>query len=120
MGPCLRTVKSLRLRVGGEIHTGDTVVGVRSSPPEQDRGDEIFRQLEEASCLQILVLRGDLNHPVICWKNNTAGLREARWFLERTEDGSQHRRHPAGPVTYKWGRTGQGCEGHEQPWLQWP
>lgn len=118
MGLCLRTVETLRLGVGGEIHTGNTVVGVCSSLPEQDKVDETFRQLEEASHLQIPVLTGDVNHPVICWRNNTAGLKEARWFLESTEDGSQHRRHPAGPVTYK--RTGQGCEGHEQPWLQWP
>ena len=41
-----------------------------------------FRQLEEALCLQALVSQGDLNHPKICWKGNTAGCKQSREFLE--------------------------------------
>jgi len=29
---------------------------------------------------------GDFNHPDICWKDNTAGHRQASTFLERVED----------------------------------
>lgn len=66
-GLCLRTanepVESLRLRVGGEFNTGNIVVGVCNRPLDQDKVDETFRQLEEASCLQIPSPHGGLEPP---------------------------------------------------------
>ena len=80
LGLCLRTadepVESLSLRVGGQINTGDIVVGVCKRPPDQDKADETFRQLEEAS--QIPALIADSSNPNICWRNTTAGLKQAR------------------------------------------
>ena len=35
---------------------------------------------------ETLVLMGDFNHPNICWRDNTAGHRQARRFLECVED----------------------------------
>ena len=34
------------------------------------------------SCSQALVLMGDFNHPNICWRDNTAGHKQSRRFLE--------------------------------------
>ena len=69
-GLCLRTAnkptKSLRLRVRGQINTGNTVVGVCNRLLDQDRAVKTFRQLEETSCLQILNCTGDSSNPSIC------------------------------------------------------
>ena len=36
--------------------------------------------------MQALVLTGDFNHPDICWRDNTAGHKQSRRFLERVDD----------------------------------
>ena len=44
------------------------------------------RQLEAASRLEALILKGDFNHPNICWRSNTAGHKQSRKFLESISD----------------------------------
>ncbi|GAB0206702.1 hypothetical protein GRJ2_003135800 [Grus japonensis] len=42
--------------------------------------------MEAASRSQVLVLMGDFNHPDICWRDNTAGYKQSRKFLECVDD----------------------------------
>lgn len=52
-------------------------------PDQEDETDvAVFRQLGEASCLQLLILIGNFIHLDICWMGNTAGHRQSRRFLE--------------------------------------
>ncbi|GAB0179197.1 hypothetical protein GRJ2_000385000 [Grus japonensis] len=62
--------------------------GVSYRPPDQgDRADEaLCRQMGAASHSQALVLMGDFNHPHICWRDNTAGHKQSRRFLECVDD----------------------------------
>ncbi|GAB0187326.1 hypothetical protein GRJ2_001197900 [Grus japonensis] len=80
--------KSLWVRIKGRAGTGSTIAGVCYRPPNQkDRADEaLYRQIGAASCSQVLVLMGDFNHPNICWRDNTAGHKQFRRFLERIND----------------------------------
>jgi len=66
----------------------NTVVGVYYRPPEQEEEvDEAFyRQLKVSSRSQALVLMGDLKHPDICWKDNTARCTQSRSFLQNIDD----------------------------------
>ena len=49
--------------------------------------DEAFyRQIGAASRSQALVLMGDSSHPDICWRDNTAGHKQSRRFLECVDD----------------------------------
>ncbi|GAB0209089.1 hypothetical protein GRJ2_003374600 [Grus japonensis] len=81
-------VESLWVRMKGQANMGDTVVGDYYRPPDQEEEvDEAFyRQVEVASRSQALVLMGDLNHPDICWKGNTARHAQSRRFLQSTDD----------------------------------
>lgn len=58
------------LWVSRQTHKGD-VVGVSYRPPDQGEVEEAFRQLKKASCSQVQVLMGSLNHPHICWSGNS-------------------------------------------------
>jgi len=80
--------ESLWVKIKGRAGTGDTTVGVCYRPPDQDeRVDEaLCRHIGKASHSKALVLMGDFNHPNICWRDNTAGHRQARKFLECVED----------------------------------
>ncbi|GAB0202565.1 hypothetical protein GRJ2_002722100 [Grus japonensis] len=80
--------KSLWVRIKGRAGAGDIIVGVCYRPPDQgDVGDEAFyRQIGAASCSQALVLMGDFNHPDICWRDNAAGHKQSRRFLECVDD----------------------------------
>lgn len=42
----------------------------------------VFRQLEEGSRSQALVLMGDFSHPSVCCRENTAGDKQSKGFLE--------------------------------------
>ncbi|GAB0206526.1 hypothetical protein GRJ2_003118200 [Grus japonensis] len=81
-------VESLWVRMKGQANMGDTVVGDYYRPPDQEEEvDEAFyRQVEVASQSQALVLMGDLNHPDICWKGNTARHAQSRRFLQSIDD----------------------------------
>ena len=66
---------------------GDITVGVCYRLLDQEEIDEAFYiQLKVVSCSQALVLMGHLNHPDICWKNNTVRHKQSRRFLESTDD----------------------------------
>jgi len=58
------------------------------SPHDQDEQEDeaLYRHIGEASCSKALVLTGDSIHPDICWRDNTAGHRQSRRFLECIED----------------------------------
>ena len=50
-----------------------------------DQGEEaheVFKQFEEVSESQTLVLTRDFNLPNICWKGNSAGNKQSRRFLD--------------------------------------
>jgi len=78
----------LRVRIKGQAHTGDIIVGVCYRPPDQDvEVDEAFyRQLQAASQSQALVLMGDFNHPDICWEDHTAKHIQSRRLLHSIDD----------------------------------
>ncbi|GAB0186773.1 hypothetical protein GRJ2_001142600 [Grus japonensis] len=80
--------ESLWVRIKGRARTGDIIVRVCYRPPNQeDRADEaLYRQIGAASCSQALVLMGDFNHCNICWRDNTAGHKQSRRFLECIDD----------------------------------
>lgn len=63
---------------------GDTVVAVCYRLPDQEQAAEAFRQLEETSHSQAMVLMGILNYPNICWMGNTEHEQSGR-FLECTD-----------------------------------
>jgi len=81
-------VESLWVRIKGQPHMGDIIVGVYYRPPDQEEEvDEAFyRQLKVPSQSQTLVFMGDFNHPDICWEDHTARHTQSRRFLQRTDD----------------------------------
>ncbi|GAB0176265.1 mitochondrial enolase superfamily member 1 [Grus japonensis] len=46
----------------------------------------LYRQIGAAAHSQALVLMGDFNHSDICWRDNTAGHKQYRGFLECIDD----------------------------------
>ncbi|KAK4824035.1 hypothetical protein QYF61_009626 [Mycteria americana] len=80
--------KSLWVRIKGRAETADIILGVCCRPPDQeDQVDEaLYRQIGAASCSQAVVLMGDFNHPDICWRDNTAGHKQAVRFLKCVDD----------------------------------
>ncbi|GAB0209472.1 hypothetical protein GRJ2_003414300 [Grus japonensis] len=80
--------ESLWVRIKGRAGTGDIIAGVCYRPPNQgDPADEaLYRQIGAASRSQAPVLMGDFNHPDICWRDNTAGHKQSRRFLECIDD----------------------------------
>lgn len=67
-------------------------------------------------------LMGNFNHCGICWKDNTAGFKQSKRFLECLDDLRQvmktkKERCSAWPNTYKQGRISCGCETLRQLWL---
>jgi len=73
-------VEGLSVRIKGQAHMGDIVVGVYYWPPDQDEEvhEACYRQLKVASQSQALVLLGDFNHPDISWEDHT----QSRRFLQ--------------------------------------
>ncbi|PKU31341.1 dtw domain-containing protein 2 [Limosa lapponica baueri] len=82
--------ESLWVRIKGRAGTGDVTAGVCYRPPDQDdRADEaLYRQIGAASCSQALVLMGNFNYLDICWRDNTAGHRQSRRFLDCVNDNA--------------------------------
>ncbi|KAK4819106.1 hypothetical protein QYF61_025365 [Mycteria americana] len=72
------SAKSLWIKISRQTNMDAVVVCISYRPPDQegDVDDAFFQQLEEASCSQVLVLMGEFNHPDICQKGDTAGLRQ--------------------------------------------
>jgi len=48
--------------------------------------EALYKQIEAASCSQALVLMGDFRHHHVCWKDNTAGRKQSRRFLDCVVD----------------------------------
>jgi len=80
--------ESLWVRIKGQAHKGDVMVGVYYRPPDQqEEVDEAFyRQLQAASQSQALVLMGDFNHPDISWEDHIARQAQSRRFLQSIDD----------------------------------
>ncbi|KAK4816041.1 hypothetical protein QYF61_011049 [Mycteria americana] len=59
-----------------------------SKPLDQEEkvDEELFLQLQEASCSRALILTGDFNHPDICWKRSTVNCKQSRKLLVCVED----------------------------------
>ncbi|GAB0199565.1 hypothetical protein GRJ2_002421900 [Grus japonensis] len=82
--------ESLWVRIKERAGKGDIIVGVCCRPPDQEEqvDQALYRQIGAASGLNLpaLVLMGDFSHPDICWRDNTAGHKQSRRFLEWTDD----------------------------------
>jgi len=80
--------ESLWVKIQGRAGMRDITVGVCYRAPEQDEqvDEALYRQIGETSCSKALVLMGDFKHPNKCWRDNAAGHRQARRFLECVED----------------------------------
>ena len=68
---------------------GDFIVGIICcTPPDQEEemDEALYRQIGAASCSQALVVMEDFIHSSVCWRDNTAGHRKSRRFLERIDD----------------------------------
>jgi len=63
-------------------------VDVYYRPPDQEEevNETFYRALKVASQSQTLVLRGDSNHPDICWKDNTSTHTQSRRYLQNTDN----------------------------------
>jgi len=87
-GQMRNKVRAIWVRIKGQAHKGDIMVGVYYRPPDQqEEVDEAFyRQLQAASQSQALVLMGDFNHPDIRWGDHTARLAQSRRFLQNIDD----------------------------------
>lgn len=81
-------VESLWVRMRGQANKGNLMVGVYYKPPDQGEDvDKMFLlQLQNASCLQAVILLEDLNHPDICWKYSTENCKQPSRLLERVKD----------------------------------
>ncbi|PKU28688.1 dtw domain-containing protein 2 [Limosa lapponica baueri] len=81
-------MKSLWVKIKGNTGAGEVTVGVGYRPPDQDnRADKaLYRQIGAALCSQTVVLTVDFNHPSVCWKDNTAGHKPTKKFLECVDD----------------------------------
>jgi len=79
-------VESLCVKIKGQPHMGDVIVGVHYRPPDQEKEVEeaFYKQLKVAS--QALVLVGDFKYPDISWEDSTARHMQSRRFLQSTDD----------------------------------
>jgi len=81
-------VESLWVRIKGQPHMGNLIVGVYYRPPDQEKevNEAFYRQLKAASQSEVLVLMGDFNHPDISWEDHTARHMQSRRFLQSIDD----------------------------------
>lgn len=78
LGICGDPAESSRVRIRGQTNMGNIVVSVCYRPPDHKGVDEaFFRQL---ACWFKACSLGALNHPEICWRDNTAGDKQSRGF----------------------------------------
>lgn len=101
---------------------GDTLVGICYRPPDQEEVDEaFFRQLGEASCLQVLVFMGS---SATCSKGNIREHSQSRRSLEHIDDNflTKVTEEPRkGGTLLELIQTRKNCWGHEgqgQPLLK--
>ena len=91
-------IESLWVRIKGQPHMGDVIVGVYYRPrgQEEEVDEAFYKQLQAASQSQALVLMGDFNHPDISWEVHTGRHLQSRRFLWYST------------FWYKWWRNQQG------------
>jgi len=68
---------------------GDFIVGIICcTPPDQEEemDEALYRQIGAASCSQALVVMEDFIHSSVCWRDNTAGHKQSRRFLESIDN----------------------------------
>ena len=98
--------EAMWVRIKGRAGTEDIIVEVYYRLPDQEDGavQALYRQIGAASCSQNLLLMGDINHPDLCWGDNTAGHKQSRRFLECIDDNFHHQANEercyAGPCSY--------------------
>ncbi|XP_053925172.1 uncharacterized protein LOC128852429 isoform X2 [Cuculus canorus] len=68
----------LRLKKGGQG-------GQCCRPPDHEEVCDVLQAAGRSFMLAHPVSQGDLNHPEVCWKGNTAGCKQSREFLENFE-----------------------------------
>lgn len=81
----MRNKSRVTSRISRQTNTGD-VVGICYRPHDEEEVYDAFIQLDETSCSQAFVLVKDFNHHNVCWKDNTAGHRQFKRFLECTNN----------------------------------
>ena len=70
-----------------QTSTGNIGVAIYYRPPDEEEVDAaFFKPLKKASRSKALVLMGDSIHPNICWKDNTAVVKQSKRFLECTDN----------------------------------
>jgi len=81
-------VESLWVRIKGQPHMGDIIVGMYYRPPDQEEEvDEAFyEQLKAASQSQALILVGNFNHPDFIWEDRTAMHLHSWKFVQSIDD----------------------------------
>lgn len=79
-----------QVRIKRRAWTGDIIVGISYRLADQEvQADETFcRQTGAALHSQTLILMGTSTTLIICWRNNTAGHKQSRSFLECVDDTS--------------------------------
>jgi len=103
-------------------------VGVCYRAPDQDEqtDEALYRQIGETLLSKALVLMGNFSHPDMCWRDNIAGHKQSRRFLECVGDNfllqvmEELRRTGAMLALVLTNKevTGGECESQGQPWLQ--
>jgi len=78
-------VERLWVRIKGQPHMGDVIVGMYYRPPDQEEevNEAFYKQLKPASPSQALVLMGDFNDPDVSWE---ARHMQSRRFLKSIDD----------------------------------
>lgn len=92
------------------------------APGQEEVDEAFFREVEESSCLQNMILMRNFNQPNTCWRDSTAGHRQSARFLECIDDNFQtqvtEELMMGGDLLdlrYKQGKAYRGCEGQGQP-----
>ena len=112
-------MENLWVRIKDRTGKDDITVLICYRPPnKQDKADEaLYRQIRAASRSQAPVFMGNFNYPDICWRENTAGHKQSRGFLESIDDNiwtqvikqPKKERYSAGLHTHKQGEAYWGC-----------
>ncbi|PKU43893.1 dtw domain-containing protein 2 [Limosa lapponica baueri] len=80
--------ESLWVRIKRRAGTGDVTLGISYRPHDkEDSADEaLYRQTGAAHVHKSWSSLGDFNHPNIWWRDNAAGHKQSRRFLECTDN----------------------------------
>ncbi|GAB0202510.1 hypothetical protein GRJ2_002716600 [Grus japonensis] len=80
-------MRSLWVRIKGSTGAREVIAGICYRPPKQeDRADEALYRQEQPHVHKPWSSLRDFNHPAIGWRDNAAGHKESRKFLECVDD----------------------------------